>query len=319
MVLEDHDILEFFRLHTALMFYVNQQCGVLKGNFRTPDEYFQRPMDERIRVHDALLERRELIDAFVRDNPLELPEKDLAVIAKWKHLVAGNFMLLRQLRKHAIFLSGDSPAVAYGVVALMEPFDDVVGRPFPVRVKATLLPYKDRIIYDGAMRADNLFFGPGIRRRLNEEYNEAKAALGIVTTLPVSQTQTPPAAPTAKKRPARRKTGGKGAGCRGTWQVVSMSPWSEGAVAVANSEGYEAVIEFGSRQSGEIRIGEVQCEVDYREGERDGRPAVEFSFVGNDGTDEITGRGWAVREGEELRGTIYVYRREELEFVARKE
>ncbi len=178
MLLEPEEAEDFFRLHRALMFYVNRKCRVLKGTFRTPEEYAQNPLTERVRVHDALLERIDLIDDFVRENPVELPEKDLAVIAKWKHLVTGKFILLRQLRPHAIFLSSSSPPVAYGVVALVEPFEEVVGRPFPVYVEATLLPFRDRIIYDGVMRSDNLYFGPGLRRSFNELCTEAKARLG---------------------------------------------------------------------------------------------------------------------------------------------
>jgi hypothetical protein len=87
MLLKPEEAEEFFRLHKALMFYVNRECRVLKGTFRTPEEYGQNSVAERVRVHDALLEQRDLIDDFVRKNPVELPEKDprrAGVIAKWK-------------------------------------------------------------------------------------------------------------------------------------------------------------------------------------------------------------------------------------------
>jgi hypothetical protein len=37
-------------------------------------------------------------------------------------------------------------------------------------------------------------------------------------------------------------------------------------------------------------------------GEREGKPAVEFSWNGQDEMDQAQGRGWLVLEGDELRG-----------------
>ena len=48
-----------------------------------------------------------------------------------------------------------------------------------------LLPFKDKIIYDGLLGRYNIFFGGGTRRRLQESYGVAKERLGIVTALPV--------------------------------------------------------------------------------------------------------------------------------------
>ena len=73
-------------------------------------------------------------------------------------------------------------------------------------VDAVLLPFKDRIIYDGLMNGYNISFGAGIRRSLNESFKEAKARQGIVTSLPMSSKALAPKMPKAKpipKPPAR--------------------------------------------------------------------------------------------------------------------
>ena len=41
-------------------------------------------------------------------------------------------------------------------------------------VKATLLPYRDRIIYDGLLSPYRIFFGPGIRGDINGTYSRLK-------------------------------------------------------------------------------------------------------------------------------------------------
>ena len=48
---------------------------------------------------------------------------------------------------------------------------------------------------------------------------------------------------------------------------------------------------------------------------RDGKPAVEFTWDGNDEMDPAQGRGWAVLEGEELRGEIFFHLGDESSFV----
>jgi hypothetical protein len=52
--------------------------------------------------------------------------------------------------------------------------------------------------------------------------------------------------------------------------------------------------------------------------ERNGKPAVEFSWEGMDEMDPCTGRGWAVLEGEELHGMIFFHQGDESSFVAKR-
>ncbi len=60
--------------------------------------------------------------------------------------------------------------------------------------------------------------------------------------------------------------------------------------------------DFGDEHLGSFQFGYVQGEIDYRIGERDGKPAVEFSWNGQDELDHAEGRGWLVLEGDELMG-----------------
>ena len=171
------------------MLYVNQRLGVLDEPVATPEAYAALPYDARMKVHKALLDHVDLIDAFADENPFHFDEADLEIVRSWKHLVCGTFYAFRQLTNYMVFLSATEPIVAYGVVALTDPFEELLGPDLPRMIKTTLLPFKGRIIYDGLMSGYNVSFGPGIRRSLNEGYKEARAHRGIITTLP------PPAVP----------------------------------------------------------------------------------------------------------------------------
>lgn len=51
---------------------------------------------------------------------------------------------------------------------------------------------------------------------------------------------------------------------------------------------------------------------------RDGEPAVEWTWDGNDEMDPAQGRGWAVVKGDELHGMIFFHGGDDSEFVAKK-
>ena len=57
--------------------------------------------------------------------------------------------------------------------------------------------------------------------------------------------------------------------------------------------------------------------MDYRPGERDGLPAIEFSFDGTDEGDRISGRGWAVL-ADTLRGRLFFHDGDESAFRAER-
>lgn len=62
----------------------------------------------------------------------------------------------------------------------------------------------------------------------------------------------------------------------------------------------------------------IDAGLDYRVVQRDGRPAVEFSFEGSDEGDRISGRGWAVLEGDELQGRVFIHHGDDSSFAARR-
>jgi len=116
-----------------------------------------------------------------------LASEDAAeLVAGWRdHRLTGSFYVFRHLKRHTVFLSSEDPARAFGVLGLADPLEVMVPHT-PVMLEATLLPFRNRIIYDGYLRGPGaaLFFGGGMRRVLNNTYQEAKARFGIITALP---------------------------------------------------------------------------------------------------------------------------------------
>lgn len=192
----------FYDLYSALLSFVNGKLKVIPEQFSDSKGYTSLPPGKRLAVRDALYAHRELLDEFVKENPAKLSSDQLEIVGNWKHAVIGQFFIFRYLSKYAIFLNTNSPKKAYGVLALADLFEELVGPYLPRLIQTVLLPFKDKIIYDGLLSGHNITFGGGVKRRLNEEYREAKEAFGIITSLP--EGELPPRKPKTQPKPLVR-------------------------------------------------------------------------------------------------------------------
>ena len=149
---EDADL--FFDLMWSLQFFVKRKLGLVP-EITTLAAYRAAAQDKKMLVRQALYDNISLIDAFVQENPERLPADRLASVESWQRFVAGEFYIERLLKRHAIFIgSGDN---VYAVLALYDSFRDIfAGRPLPIFVKAVLLPFKGKIVYDGLLESYNL-------------------------------------------------------------------------------------------------------------------------------------------------------------------
>ena len=163
----------FLKLHPALLFYANQQLNLVDGT-PTLSGFMKLRLENKMKVRDALYDHTSLIDSFIAENPFNFSEGELKIIAGWRHLVKGTFYLLRYHKRYAVFLDDTTPPRAYGVLALTDTFEEILGSVLPIRLEAVLLSFKGQIVYDGFLVPYSIFFGRGIREELNEEYQEAK-------------------------------------------------------------------------------------------------------------------------------------------------
>jgi hypothetical protein len=201
MLLEPQDAQLFFKLHRTLMFFVNQRLNVVPDRVSSPDDFAALSPEVQLKVRDAFLNHTDLIQSFVDENPAHLSEDELDIVRSWRHFVHGKFYVFRELAKYTVFLSTTDPAIAYGILALSQPFEELIGPYLPVLTQTVLLPFKDKIVYDGLMTSYRISFGSGIRRSLNESFKEAKLRYGIVPSLPMSHEPLPPKPPKARPIP----------------------------------------------------------------------------------------------------------------------
>jgi hypothetical protein len=101
----------------------------------------------------------------------------------------------------------------------------------------------------------------------------------------------------------------------GRWRITEMDNWDQEAVDLVQP----GFVEFGDDGLGDLGFIAVTGELDYRDADRNGRPAVEFSWQGSDEGDDVCGRGWAAlsRDGT-LEGHIYFHLGDDSAFRAER-
>ena len=98
----------------------------------------------------------------------------------------------------------------------------------------------------------------------------------------------------------------------GRWRISEMELWDREDLDLVAP----AFIEFGRHGLGEFRFIAVQGCLDCRFSERDGMPAVEFSWEGQDDGDDSLGRGWAILRDGRLEGRWFFHRGDDSWFRA---
>jgi hypothetical protein len=202
--LSEADAKLFYRLWWELLAFINRELEIAP---EAPEaaQIHALPYAKINQMRQALYEEQpELLDRFIAANPAGFSAEELAIVASWHHRVINDFYIFRHLKGYSVFLAAKEPQHLYGVVGLLESFEEVArGHPLPVLVKAVLLPFKNQITYDGLLSAYNVYFGSGIRGDLNQTYKRLKARDGIIESL-VGPDNTPTIATNITKQAANK-------------------------------------------------------------------------------------------------------------------
>jgi hypothetical protein len=129
---------------------------------------------EKFKCRERINQEYNLIENYLTENSDTLTTMEKKTIEGFKHKISGDFVILKCLKNHAIFLHTKSNDF-YAVKSLSERFDEKLPD-FPVLINTTILPFGNSIIYDGFYRSYNLYFGPEMTWEMNQAYKKAKAA-----------------------------------------------------------------------------------------------------------------------------------------------
>ena len=85
-------------------------------------------------------------------------------------------------KEKTIFFSQEKEPKAYEVYGIYDEILDLI--PFePIMVDAVLIPFREKITYNGAFRLYSISFGGGYRRGLKGDFMQSKTKFGIISSL----------------------------------------------------------------------------------------------------------------------------------------
>ena len=184
MILTSEQAKLYYKLHWALLAHTSRRLNVIPAAATIDDILALSTPEKKLELCKALYENPDVMVSFIAENPDGFSPDELAIVASWRHHISGEFYIFRYLKRYTVFLSAAKPERLYGVHSLRDPIEDIfAGRPLPIYVKAVLLPFEDKIIYDGLLSTYSVRFGGGIRSNLKETYNRIKRRKGIVERL----------------------------------------------------------------------------------------------------------------------------------------
>jgi hypothetical protein len=180
MTLNNADYLAYIIPHIKLLYFVGQQSNLVPKSMDL-EEFAEAGASIKAKCRDFFLSDIGLLDDYFSENSEELSAEEISILSGFKKAVTSDFIILKCLSKYAIFIDIKS-GKHYAVKALWDTFDMLVPL-FPAIVNATLLPYKNMIIYDGFLKTSGISLGPGKRYNLNEEYKKVKKDKQIIEVL----------------------------------------------------------------------------------------------------------------------------------------
>ena len=159
--------------------YAEQKLKVGSGLTRENQAHF--PLENVMKIRLAIDANRGILDQYLVDNADNLDRSDAQLIASWRFAIRTNFTVVRALKSGCILSGNDGKY--YQVLGLNQPFEEVVHGRLPAFILTTLLPFGDKITYDGMVSTYPVFIGGGMRRNFNDEYSYARRHGQIITTL----------------------------------------------------------------------------------------------------------------------------------------
>lgn len=183
MRLNEQEYNQYIRIHPKLIYFAGKKLGLFPKN-TTLENFLGWSVEKKYPTREALYENLHLLDEFIHEFSKELSKEDIKLIQQFRHFVKGTFVVVKLTPQHAIFMDDQ---FTYEVLALNDPFEMFWGNNLPVMVEAVLLPFKDKIIYDGIISSYPVVIGPGMKESIMHDFNRIVAQNGVISQLPVDE------------------------------------------------------------------------------------------------------------------------------------
>lgn len=184
MTLKENESETFYKLFMSLLEYTNKKFKIDEDipALRTPKD---AEPSKLLPIRNKLWEDNTVIDEYIGDNTELLSDNEKQILSGWKKRISRNFTILKHKEQHTVFLDSEGDkSFLYGVIGIQYPLSKLIpALKLPLNASVVLLPFGDKIIYDGFILLSEVQFGGQALDGLNELCYEIEKNDGIITAL----------------------------------------------------------------------------------------------------------------------------------------
>lgn len=176
MDLSQKEIDEFLNLYQGLLLYARNKKRA--SNKVSSDNLI--PKKDWSKLRDIVVDNRSIIDEYIQDNPYNLKDRELSIVRQWKNGICSNFFITKFEKEYTHMYDNES-GKSYGVLSLNDPIYKFINYT-PSYVRTFLLPFKGRVVYDGLLNTNNVFFSGSTSKSIMSMYKKSIAKYGLITS-----------------------------------------------------------------------------------------------------------------------------------------
>lgn len=168
--IDKEDAMMFFTLRNMLLDYTNYKYRINQELEDLMDINNSEP-EEVKEIREKLWSNTNVIKDYIKENPNNLDEQSLNIIAEWnKKKINSKFILYKYEDEYSVFIGAEN---IYYVKGLRDTIRNIIPEcKLPIFVETVLLPYKEQIIYDSYIIQYNMSFGKGMKDIFDKQYKE---------------------------------------------------------------------------------------------------------------------------------------------------
>jgi hypothetical protein len=121
------------------------------------------------------------VDRYIASNEA-LKDDEIALLKSWRGITRSLFVVLACYPKYAIFFSAEG-CMFYEVLAIEDGFYAVLGEKPPVVIETSLLPFKNKIVWDGLIGSTEIAIEKSVASAMLKNYEKAKKIGFVITSL----------------------------------------------------------------------------------------------------------------------------------------
>ncbi|HHU11648.1 MAG TPA: hypothetical protein GXZ64_00255, partial [Clostridiaceae bacterium] len=174
---------QFYKVWLGLLGYVNDRGNVLDVKIG-PDNPNGATTAMMLKVRNALWDTPSLIDDYLKDAALMPEEADIVRGWKRRQEIKMGIVLEYKPEYAVILVAGekDEDSRLYGIKGLSDALSAMLRQSLPVSIEMNILPFKDKIVYDGFIQALPVEYGPNMKAMFRDLHDVA-IQHGIITSL----------------------------------------------------------------------------------------------------------------------------------------